>query len=144
LIEANFLVRENANFRNNSDVDQQGVSIGVSERSAYDLWLRNNFKSAKVVRAQSIQMSHDLFLENKVDVLASLKPKLLEEIDNHKGVRLIEEPFTAVKQSIGLPKGKQDSVAFVNEIIRSSIKEGWLAERLEKHGMASKLGIPVY
>ena len=89
-------------------------------------------------------MSHDLFFENKVDVLASLKPKLLEETENHKGIRLVDEPFAAIKQSIGLPKGKQDSVAFVNEVIRSSIREGWLAGRLEKHGMTSKLNVTDY
>ena len=89
-------------------------------------------------------MSHDLFLENKVDVLASLKPKLLEETENHEGIKLVDEPFTTIKQSIGLPKGKQDSVAFVNEVIRSSVRDGWLAGRLEKHGMTSKLKVPVY
>ena len=89
-------------------------------------------------------MSHALFFENKVDVLASLKPKLLEETENHEGIRLVDEPFTAIKQSIGLPKEKQDSVAFVNEVIRSSVRDGWLADRLEKHGMTSKLKVPVY
>ena len=144
LIEANFLVRQNANLNKNCDVDQQGVSIGVSERSAYDLWLSDNFKSAKIVKAPSIQASHALFWDNKVDVLASLKPKLIEEIDNREGVRLIEKPFTAVKQSIGLPKGSQNSVAYINQVIRSSIQEGWLLDRLNYHGMASRLGIPLY
>ena len=144
LIEANFLVRQNANLNKNCDVDQPGVSIGVSERSAYDLWLSDNFKSAKIVRAPSIQASHALFWDNKVDVLASLKPKLIEEIDNREGVRLIEKPFTAVKQSIGLPKGSQNSVAYINQVIRSSIQEGWLLDRLNYHGMASRLGIPIY
>ena len=144
LIEANFLVRQKANLHKNCDVDQQGVSIGVSERSAYDLWLSDNFESAKIVRAPSIQASHALFWDNKVDVLASLKPKLIEEIDNREGVRLIEKPFTAVKQSIGLPKGSQNSVAYINQVIRSSIQEGWLLDRLNYHGMASRLGIPLY
>jgi polar amino acid transport system substrate-binding protein len=144
LIEANFLVRQNTNLHKNCDVDQQGVSISVSERSAYDLWLSDHFKSAKIVRAPSIQASHALFWDNKVDVLASLKPKLIEEIDNREGVRLIEKPFTAVKQSIGLPKGSQNSVAYINQVIRSSIQEGWLLDRLNYHGMASRLGIPLY
>ena len=45
-------------------------------------------------------------------MLASLKPRLLEETKNHEGIRLVDEPFTAIKQSIGLPKGKRDSVAY--------------------------------
>ena len=116
----------------------------MSERSAYDLWLSDNFKSANIVRAPSISASHALFWDNKVDVLASLKPKLIEEIDNGEGVRLIEKPFTAVKQSIGIPKGSQNSVAYINQVIRSSIQEGWLLDRLNYHGMASRLGIPLY
>ena len=96
LIEANFLVRQNANLHKNCDVDQQGVSIGVSERSAYDLWLSDNFKSAKIVRAPSIQASHALFWDNKVDVLASLKPKLIEEIDEDGSGEIEFDEFKAL------------------------------------------------
>ena len=144
LIEANFLVRQNANLHKNCDVDRQGVSIGVSERSAYDLWLSDNFKSAKIVRAPSIQASHALFWNNKVDVLASLKPKLIEEIDNREGVRLIENLLLRSNNRLGYQKGSQNSVAYINQVIRSSIQEGWLLDRLNYHGMASRLGIPVY
>ena len=88
LIEANFLVRDSANFHTNSDIDRRGISIGVSERSAYDLWLRNNFKLARIVGSINPNVSRLIF-ENKVDVLASLKPKLLEETKNNEGIRLI-------------------------------------------------------
>ena len=141
VIEANFLVRHDDDFLTNDDVDRAGTKIAVSERSAYDLWLTDHFSQAQIIRASSIQAAHDLFFEEKVDVLASLKPKLLEDLANHSGLRMIDPPFTAVKQSIGVAKGKADSIAFINALIAQSIENGWIAAQLEIHGMTGKLGI---
>ena len=141
VIEANFLVRYDDNFLTNDDIDRAGTKIAVSERSAYDLWLTDHFSQAQIIRASSIQAAHDLFFEEKVDVLASLKPKLLEDLANHSGLRIIDPSFTAVKQSIGLAKGKAESIAFINTLIAQSIKNGWIAAQLELHGMTGKLGI---
>ena len=140
VIEANFLVRHDDDFLTNQDVDRAGTRIAVSERSAYDLWLTDHFSQAQIIRALSIQAAHDLFLDKKVNVLASLKPKLLEEVANHSGLRMMP-PFTAVKQSIGLAKGKAESIAFINALIAQSIENGWIAAQLETHGMTRKLGI---
>ena len=144
VIEANFLVRHDDDFLANQDVDRAGIKIAVSERSAYDLWLTDHFSQAQIIRASSIQAAHDLFFEKKVDVLASLKPKLLEDMANHSGVRIIDPSFTAVKQSIGLAKGKAESIAFINTLIAQSIKNGWIAAQLELHGMTGKLGIDLH
>ena len=141
VIEANFLVRDDDDFLTNDDVDQANTKIAVSERSAYDLWLTDHFSQAQIIRASSIQAAHDLFFEKKVDVLASLKPKLLEDLANHSGLRIIDPPFTAVKQSIGVAKGKAESIAFINALIAQSIENGWIAAQLEVHGMTGKLGI---
>ena len=141
VIEANFLVRHDDNFLTNDDVDRAGIKIAVSERSAYDLWLTDHFSQAQIIRAPSIQAAHDLFFEKKVDVLASLKSKLLEDMANHSDLRMINPPFTAVKQSIGLAKGKAESIAFINALIAQSIENGWIAAQLEIHGMTGKLGI---
>ena len=141
VIEANFLVHHDDDFWTNDDIDRAAAKIAVSERSAYDLWLTDHFSQAQIIRASSIQAAHDLFFEKKVDVLASLKPKLLEDMANHSGLRMIDPPFTAVKQSIGLAKGKADSIAFLNALIAQSIENGWIAAQLELHGMTGKLGI---
>ena len=141
VIEANFLVRHDDDFWTNDDIDRAAAKIAVSERSVYDLWLTDHFSQAQIIRASSIQAAHDLFFEKKVDVLASLKPKLLEDMANHSGLRIIDPPFTAVKQSIGLAKGKAESIAFINTLIAQSIKNGWIAAQLELHGMTGKLGI---
>jgi polar amino acid transport system substrate-binding protein len=142
LIEANFLFRQDEDFVSNNDVDREAVRIAVSERSAYDLWLTDNFKQAQIVRAPSIEAAHRMFFENEVNVLASLKPKLLEDMESHKGLRLIETPFTAVKQSVGIANGKPEAAAFLNTLIADLIRDGWIAAQLNRHGVAEKLGVP--
>ena len=118
------------------------MRIAVSERSAYDLWLTDNFKQAQIIRAPSIKVAHQMFFENEVNVLASLKPKLLEDMESHKGLRLIKTPFTAVKQSVGIAKGKPEAATFLNALIIDLARNGWIAARLRRHGVAKKLGVP--
>lgn len=142
LIEANFLFRQDEDFVSNDDVDREAVRIAVSERSAYDLWLTDNFKRAQIVRAPSIKAAHKMFFEKEVNVLASLKPKLLEDMVSHEGLRLIEMPFTAVKQSVGIAKGKPEAVAFLNALITDLARDGWVATQLRHHDVAEKLSIP--
>jgi polar amino acid transport system substrate-binding protein len=142
LIDANFLVRKDAVFTTNGEVDKAGVRIAVSERSAYDLWLANHFKNPEIIRAKSIQGSHEIFLRGEADVLASLKPKLLEELSSSNDYRIIQTPFTAVKQSVGVKKGNPEAVRFLNDLIGKLIDNGFIGASLKKHRMDQKLSIP--
>ena len=142
IIDANFLTQKASNFNCNSDVNSAGVRIAVSNRSAYDLWLTENFKNAELVRANSIQDSHDLFLRGDVDVLASLKPKLLEEIESNPNLSMIEIPFASVNQSIGVKKHSPNAIAFLNDLIEELVENEFISSSLKKHRVDKKLSIP--
>ena len=141
-IDANFLFREEDNFKNNNDIDQSGIKIAVFERSAYDLWLTENFKKAELIRVNSIEESHNLFKENKVNILAGLKPKLIDEMKNNKNYKMIQNPFTYIKQSIGIKKGNPELLDYINKFISNSIKEGYIKSLLQQHNVQDKLSIP--
>ena len=142
LIDANFLVSKDADFITNSEIDKSSVRIAVYERSAYDLWLNSHFKNAEIIRAKSIQGSHEIFLRGEANVLASLKPKLLDEFSNSDDYRIIQTPFTAVKQSVGVKKGNPGVVKFLNGLIGKLIANGFIEASLKKHGVDQKLSIP--
>ena len=142
MIDANFLVKKNADFTSNSEVDKASVRIAVYERSAYDLWLSSHFKYAEIIRAKSIQGSHEIFLRGEANVLASLKPKLLNEFSSSNDYRIIQTPFTAVKQSVGVKKGKPEAIKFLDNLIGKLIANGFIEESLKKHGVEQKLSIP--
>lgn len=141
-IDANFLCRKEDNFKNNNDIDQSGIQISVFERSAYDLWLTENLKKAELIRVNSIEESHNLFKENKVNILAGLKPKLIEETKKNNNYEMIQSPFTYIKQSIGIKKGNPVVLDFINKFISNNIKEGYVKSLLQKHNVEDKLSIP--
>ena len=142
-IDANFLLRKNSEINQNNDVDNKNNKIAVVNRSAYDLWLSDNYKKAKIIRAKTIIETHNLFYNQDVNILAGLKPKLLEELKNNNEFKLIDEPFTFIKQSIGIKKGKPKAIDFINNFVSKKIKDGTIKSLLEKYELVDKLSIPV-
>jgi len=141
-IDANFLVRKIDNFKTNKEVSRAKVKISVAERSAYDLWLTDNFKDIQLIRSNSIENSHILFNEGKADILAGLKPKLIEELSKNNQLEIIEDPFTFIKQSVGVKKGNSKIIQFLNSFILELIKEGFIEKLLKKYKVENKLSIP--
>jgi len=141
-IDANFMYKNKDNFKSNEEINSPGIKIAVAERSAYDLWLSDNFKNVEIIRASSIEDSHDLFRNNKVDVLAGLKPKLIDELAISNDFKIITNPFTYIKQSVGVKKGNPEILEFLNGFISKLIREGYIKELLKKHKVLDKLSVP--
>ena len=141
-IDANFMFRKKDNFKTNEDINLPKIKIAVLERSAYDLWLTENFKNVELIRVNTIEESHQLFREDEVNVLAGLKPKLIEEIKTNDDFQMINSPFTYIKQSIGIKKGAPEILDFLNKFISKLIKEGYVESLLKKHNVQNKLSIP--
>ena len=141
LIDAHFLVRADSVFTNNTDIDQKDVRIAAFNRSAYDLWLRDNLQHASLVAADSIQHSHDMFLRGEADVLASLKPSLQMELDTDRH-RMIAPRFTAIKQAVGIKKTDPTILQFLNDLINDAIENGFIEASLAAHGVDDKLSLP--
>jgi polar amino acid transport system substrate-binding protein len=134
-LPATYLVPAGSALRTLDDVDRRGVRIAVSGRSAYDLYLSRTLKHAEVVRAESIPASVKLFVEQKLDALAGLKPGLLEEVKKIAGARLLEGHFTAVQQSIGVPKKRAAAVRHLRAFVEDVKRSGLVAQLIEKHGV---------
>ena len=141
-IDANFIFRNKDNFKSNEEINSSGIKIAVVERSAYDLWLSDNFKNAELIKVKTIDSSHKLFREGSVDVLAGLKPKLLEELEINDDFKIISNPFTYIKQSVGIKKGNPEILEFLNRFILKLIRKGYISELLKKHKVQDKLSIP--
>ena len=141
-IDANFIFRNKDNFKSNEEINSPGIKIVVAERSAYDLWLTENFKNVELIRASSIEESHNLFRNNKADVLAGLKPKLIDELATNNDFKIIANPFTYIKQSVGVKKGNPEILEFLNGFISKLIRKGYIKELLKKHKVQDKLSVP--
>lgn len=143
LIESTFLVRDSSNIKSLSDVDREGVRIAVAERSAYDLWLTENIKNAELIRAKSIDLSFSIFQENEYEVLAGLKPKLIDDLKKTENCKILPGAFTFIKQCIGSKPGNPDAEKFINNFIEKNIENGFIEKLLIKYDVLGKLSLPV-
>ena len=142
LIESTYLVRKSSNIQSLEDVDKKGVRIAVAERSAYDLWLAANIKKAILKRAKTIDESFSIFELNKYEVLAGLRPKLIDDLKKTEECQILPEAFTFVNQCIGSKPGNVEAEKFINDFIKKSIENGFVQKLLLKYDVIGKLTLP--
>src|SRR5215510_6476338 len=126
-IEATYLVPAGSNIRSVDEVDCEGVRIAVAERSAYDLYLTRSIQHAKLVHAAGLDGSYELFVREKLDALAGLRPRLAKDVQKLPGARVLEGRFTAVQQAVGTPKARGASAAFLAAFIEEAKASGLVA-----------------
>jgi len=80
-IEGTYLVPAGSPIQSIGDVDQPGVRIAVSNRAAYDLYLTRTLKHATLHRAEGLPGAVELFVAEKLDALAGLRPALNENAE---------------------------------------------------------------
>ena len=124
-IEATYLVPAGSPLKTVADVDSKGVRIAVSARSAYDLWLERNIKNATLVRAEGLDGAYNLFVNDKLEALSGLKPRLLSDVQKLPGARILDGNFTAVQQAIGTAKTNDAGAAFLRAFVEDAKKSGF-------------------
>jgi polar amino acid transport system substrate-binding protein len=134
-IEATYLVPAGSPLKTVADVDRPGIRIAVSARSAYDLWLARNIKHAEVRRVNGIDASFNLFVDEKLEALAGLRPRLLSDVEKLPGARILEERFTAVQQAIGTAKKNTAGAAFLRAFVEEAKASGRVASLIERHNV---------
>ena len=140
-IEGTYLIPSGAPFHRVADVDRDGVRVGVSAKSAYDLFLSRSLQHAQIVRAQSPESAIDLILSSKVDVLAGVRQTLVASSAKLPGSRVFEDRFMAIGQAMGIAKGRGEAVNYLREFVEDVKASGFVARALEKSGV-SGVSIP--
>lgn len=89
-IEATYLVPPGSPLKTIADVDREGVRIAISGKSAYDLYLTRNLKHAQLVRIVGADKVFKQFVDDKLEALAGLKPRLVTDAGNLPGSRILD------------------------------------------------------
>jgi polar amino acid transport system substrate-binding protein len=134
-IEGTYLMPSGSPIRALADVDRDGVRVGVSGKSAYDLFLSRNLKHAQLVRADSPDAAFELILSAKVDVLAGVRQHLVANAAKLPGSRVFDDRFMAIGQALGIPKGRGDGAKYLREFIEDVKASGLVARAIEKAGV---------
>ena len=134
-IEAGYLVPAGSPIRTIEDVDREGVRVAVNAKSAYELYLTRNLQRAKLLRAPTVDASYDLFVSDKLDALAGLKPRLVMDAEKLPGSRVLEGRFSAVQQAIGTPQGRPSGARYLREFAEDAKASGFVAKAIERHAV---------
>jgi polar amino acid transport system substrate-binding protein len=134
-IEGTYLVPPGSALVAIADVDRENVRVGVSSKSAYDLFLSRNLKQAQLVRASSPEAAFELIIAGKVDVLGGVRQHLVANTAKLPGSRVFDGRFMAIQQALGIPKGREAGLSYLREFIEDVKASGLVARALEKAGV---------
>jgi len=134
-IEATYLVPPGSSLQTIADVDRPGIRIAAPARSAYELYLTRSLQHAQLIREQGADNTFRRFVEDRLDALAGLRPRLVTDQDALPGSRLLEGRFTAVQQAAGIPKGRPAGVRYLCTFIEDIKATGLVARLIEKHNV---------
>lgn len=132
-IEATYLVPAGSRLTTLGEVDRPGVTIACGARTAYGLWLERNIKQATIKWAEGLDASYDLFVNDKLDVLAGLKPKLLSEVKKLPGAKILDGRFMAVQQAIGTHRRNAAAAPWLQAFVDETKASGFVAGLIAKH-----------
>ena len=134
-IEATYLVPAGSPIPAIAEVDREGVRIAVADQSAYDLYLTRSLKRARLVRAPGLDASFELFVADRLEALAGLKPRLVADARKLPGSRLLAGRFTAIQQAIGTPRRREAAAAYLRAFAEDAKASGLVARAIQNHGI---------
>jgi polar amino acid transport system substrate-binding protein len=134
-IESTYLVPAGSPIQSIADVDKPGIRISVTGRSAYGLWLENNIKNATLMRTDSLDASFDKFVNEKLDVLAGLRPRLIDDVKKLPGARILDGKFSAVQQAVGTPKKNEKAAPWLAALVEEVKRSGFVQSLIDKHNV---------
>ena len=142
-IQASYLLPPGSSIRSVEEVDQSGNRIAAKGRAAFELWLSDNLREATVVQAESHDAAYDAFVEQSLEALAGLRPKLMEQQQMLSGSTILKESFTSVQQSIGCLPGRQQAASFIDAFVKESLGNGLVQSLIEKYQVTGQLSVVV-
>lgn len=135
-IPSTYLVPAGSPIRTVDEVDREGVRIAVAEQSAYGLYLARTIKHARLVMTKGLDGSFDAFVNQKLEALAGLRPRLLTDVAKLPGARVLDGQFTGVQQAIGTPKSREAAAKYLRAFVEEVKASGLVAEAISRSGVA--------
>jgi len=140
-IEATYLVPAGSPIRSIAEVDRPDKRCAVTARSAYGLWLENNFKTGQLVQFDSADAALKAFDGEKMDAYAGLRPGLIDVAAARPGSRILDGQFASVQQAVGTPKKNAAGFEFLKAFVEEAKQAGIVASFIEREGVVGRLSV---
>ena len=140
-IEATYLVPAGSPLQTIADVDKRGRRVAVTARSAYGLWLEDNYKEGELLQFDNAEAALKAFDGEKLDAYAGLRPGLIDLQKARPGSRILDGQFTAVQQAVGTARSNAAGATFLRDFVEEAKKSGLVARLIERHKVTGRLSV---
>ncbi len=117
-----------------AEVEAQGLRIGLVRGSAYGLFLTREARGAELVSFETFEAARAAFEAGALDGISGIRQAMERVVRERPGTRLVEEPFMAILQAVGVPAGRPRFAAFVAEEVARLKRSGAVARALAESG----------
>jgi polar amino acid transport system substrate-binding protein len=143
-VEQGYLVRAGLPIGTVSDVDKDGIRVGVVEKAGADVFLSGAFKNATLVRAKSVADLYALIDSGKADVIAATKTSLFAEAQKRPGSRVLDGRILVEPVGMGVPKGRNPSgAAYVGKFVEEAKAAGVVKAAIERAALRGVVVAPL-
>ncbi len=134
IIEGTYLVAADAPFQQVDELDRDGVRIAVGQGAAYDLFLSRTLQHATLERAATSAGAVDLFIERDLEAAAGVRQPLEQVAVGNNRYRVLDGAFTAIRQAMAVPRGRDAGAAYVRDFVERRLAEGFVRGALLASG----------
>jgi polar amino acid transport system substrate-binding protein len=132
-----YIVRANSPLLRLSDFDRPGIRIGVGKGDAGDLFLTRILHDAELRRRPSSELLDGIaaLKAGELDAYAANRTRLLAIAAGEPGLRLADENFYSVEQSIAVSKGNHAGLRLVNGFLDRARASGLIRDSISRAGL---------
>ena len=134
-VEAGFLVSSNSKISSITEVDRDGVRVGVTLGSTTEAKFAQELKNAVLTRVPSIAAAQTMLASGQVDVFATNKGNLFEMSDKLPGSRVLDGRYGVEQVSIAIPKGRELGMPFLRQFVEDAKSTGLVAAAAKRAGL---------
>lgn len=143
-IEATYLVPAGSPITDIAQVDRPGIRIAVPSRSAYELWLVRHLEHATLVSPEGFEQTIEVFIQDKIDVLAGLRVGLQNDIKKIPGSRILDGKFAAIQQAASTRNTNPIGAEYLSAFIEEAKASGLVAQLIAKHRVQGLMVAPAH
>jgi len=130
-----YLVPAGSSIRSVADADRPGIRIAVVRSHAMDSVLRGVLKRAEPTYAETPDASFELLRTRRADVLAGIRPGLLEYAARLPGSRVLDDRYGANALAIAVAKGRDGWLTYMSEFVEETAKSGSVQQAIAHAGL---------
>lgn len=134
LVQQSALVRADSPLRSVRDLDRPGQVIGINTGDSVGVWLQQRLAAARLRATPDYALRDAVqWLQNReVVAFAGGRQRLSSGTHDVPGLRMLEDNFYGVPQSIAVPLDRADRLALVNTALDELRASGFLADSVAR------------